>query len=189
MDKKFETPITEDILYQLDLDTIQDVYQMMVRRVESSLEACLAVQGKCMTLLGWMLAALASLVGVAVIQLDTSFSLDWLVLGPTIWGIVSLSFIGVRLLLKTLQRIETYSSGDDPSTVLREDVLKHCDTFSLPDKHKHILGYEVNQLQIHFDHNVAVNKRIVSAYRSTIWLTLGAFVVAILVTAFCYLAL
>lgn len=186
MENTFKTPVTEELLQQLDLETVQDAYQMMARRVDSSVETCKTVQDKCMIILGWLLAGLASLIGVVVIALDSSFRLDWIVLAPALWGVIALVFICIRLVCKALYNVETFSSGDVPSVLLREDVLRECSGYNLYDKHKHILGYEINQLQIHLDRDLAVNARIVSAYRSTIILILVAFLIAVAITLGCY---
>lgn len=186
MANPFKIPVTEELLQQLDLETVQDAYRMMARRVESSVEASKAIQEKCMTILGWMLAGLASLIGVVVVALDTSFRLDWQVLAPAAWGFFALAFICIRLVYRALYNIETFSSGDVPSMVLRDEVLRECSSFNLYDKHKHILGYEINQLQIHLERDMAVNARIVSAYRSTIVLILVAFLIAVAITLGCY---
>ena len=186
MKEKFKTPITNENLYQLDLESIQDVYRMMARRVESSVETSKAIQGKCMSILGWLVAGLASLIGVVVIELDSSFRLDWKILGPAIWGFVSILFISIRLVVMALYKVETFSSGDVPSMVLRDDVMRACAGYNLYDRHKHILGYEINQLQIHLERDMAVNARIVSAYRSTITLILVALLIAAVVTLSCY---
>lgn len=186
MEETVKYPITDEILHQLDLETIQDVYRMMARRVESSVETSKAIQGKCMSILGWLVAGLASLIGIVVIELDSSFRLDWKILGPAIWGIVSIVFIGIRLVVKALYKVETFSSGDVPSMVLRDEVLRECSSFNLYDKHKHILGYEINQLQIHLERDMAVNARIVSAYRSTITLIMVALFIAAVITLGCY---
>ena len=139
-----------------------------------------------MSILGWLVAGLASLIGIVVIELDSSFRLDWKILGPAIWGIVSIVFIGIRLVVKALYKVETFSSGDVPSMVLRDDVLRECSSFNLYDKHKHILGYEINQLQIHLERDMAVNAWIVSAYRSTITLIMVALFIAAVITLGCY---
>lgn len=186
MENPFKTPVTEELLQQLDLETVQEAYRMMARRVESSVETSKAVQEKCVVILGWMLAGLASLIGVVVMALDTSFRLDWKVLAPAAWGVFALAFICIRLVCRALYNVETFSSGDVPSTLFREDVLRACAGYNLYDKHKHILGYEINQLQIHLERDMTVNARIVSAYRSTIVLILVAFLIAVAITLCCY---
>ena len=66
-----EERIDNEKLNEINLGMVQELYAMAARKLEATRETCIRVLDRCLVVLGWILAAFASLAAALVVQLTS----------------------------------------------------------------------------------------------------------------------
>lgn len=164
-------------LEQIDLGMVQELYAMAARRLEASREASIRVLDRCLLVLGWILAAFASLAAALVVQL-TNGEKNIIFIIMTCYALVCAGVLAVRLVKGALYNVTTCSSGENPHIPIRQEALDAVKDYNYEDKHKHLLGFQLNQMQCYQKHNQDVSQRLLRTYRTTVWLLVAMVAVA-----------
>ncbi len=182
--------ITNEMIDEVDERTLEICYDTAKTALD-----CLASNGngirrQCTTILGWMTAALASLIGVLVYNLNTDPEFNLVVL-MSCYGILTIGIIVAYLIWTTQSGISTLGPGDRPSLPIRNEVLDCFEgtEFSPEKKYKFILGWYLKTMQKQYDDHTEVNHNLMIAYKNVLLFTSIAFVGGIALFGICLLVI
>lgn len=145
------------------------------------------IDQKCVSILGWLLGAIAGLIG----YITVSFSQ-----GPDTlnWELISISFlslfflsVGAGILFKSnLYKRSAYLPGAGPSFIFHKDILKWTkDHYSHDEQTKMIKGCYLNELQDNIIYNTNETIHRIKYYRACLWvIVIGLFVILLTSIAF-----
>lgn len=167
-----EERIDNEKLKEINLGMVQELYAMAARKLEATRETCIRVLDRCLVVLGWILAAFASLAAALVVQLTGEVK-NAIMIIMTCYAIVCAAVLAVRLIKGALFNVYTYSSGESPYLPIRKEALDVVKGYGYEDKQKHLLGFQLNQMQYYQMYNQKVNERLLKTYRTTVWLLMA----------------
>lgn len=169
--------ITTEAIAELDERVLEMCYDTGMKAIE-----CLAANGdgirrQCTTLLGWLIAALASLTGVLVYNFSKQIEFNLITI-MSAYGIFAITAIAIYLTITTQRGISTLGPGDHPSLPIRQEV-RDCfdDNFKPENKYKFILGWYLNTMELQYNDHTAINHKLFTAYRRTLLFVLSAAIV------------
>ena len=180
--------ITTEMINEVDERTLEICYDIAKTAIDSLASNGDGSRRQCTTILGWMTAALASLVGVLVYNLNADPEFDFVVL-MSCYGILAIAIIAVYLIYTTQSGTSTLGPGDRPSLPIRNEVLDCFEgtEFSPEKKYKFILGWYLKTMQLQYDDHTKVNHKLMVAYRNVLLFTLLAFIFGIALFGICLL--
>lgn len=129
------------------------------------------------TLAGILGTVASSMVAILVSQLFG----DKLVIPVVImsaYGLLASSGVLAYLFLSNCLFVGWVGPGDIPGDMLREDVIEEMDKLDYKDWHRFIISSRLLSAQRDIEYNDMVQTSIVKAYRVSVFLTLGAILLA-----------
>lgn len=181
--------IGSDSFYDLSPDVIDLAYAEARDRVVALASNIDLVQGRMMTLAGWLSAAEISLVGVLVglVASDSSSPVPfWMCL----FGLVSLLSIIVYLVGNGLYGTEVIEAGDTPNHFLHSEIVDKLKAIEKKeDQLFHVKIWYLSMFQEAAMVNTSTNNRLVRVYRRVLLFTFIAVAVGAILLAVLALAL
>ncbi len=180
--------IGSDSFHGLSPDVIDLAYAEARDRVVALASNIDLVQGRMMTLAGWLSAAEISLVGVLV-GLVSSGSHSPVSFWMCLFGVVSLLAIIVYLVGGGLYGTEVIEAGDTPDHFLHSEIIEKLKSIEKKeDQLFHVKIWYLSMFQEAAMVNTSTNDRLVRVYRRVLLLTLfavvaGAIFLAVLASA------
>ena len=159
--------ITIDRLNEFDDRTIERCYELGNKGIDAIIETGRAVRRNCITILGWVVAALTSLIGFLIYHI-TFGTADVILILMAVYGIIASALISYKIYSGALSNIPIYNSGAMPSMLIRTEIADELKTIPIERKYKYVLGYHLNVIQDKYKQNMALNERIVNVYRSSV---------------------
>ena len=169
-------PRDESFADKLDLlepETIRILIGEADARLSALESTCQGILSKCTSFLGWAIASFASLCAVLV-SFIVSGSPSHLLLAMTIYGVIAVAAVIAVLFTGPLTGCETYGPGGMPSEILRKDVFSQLEGSSKKTHQTCILGWYLMDLQQKIDFDKKANDKLVSWYRMSILVFVGA---------------
>ena len=169
--------LTTEAIAVLDERALEMCYDTGMKAIE-----CLAANGdgirrQCTTLLGWLIAALASLTGVLVYNFSKQIEFNLITI-MSAYGIFAITAIAIYLTITTQRGISTLGPGDHPSLPIRQEVRDCFDEGFEPEaKYKFILGWYLNTIELQYKDHTTINHKLFNAYRKTLLFVLIAAIV------------
>lgn len=157
-------PITTDDIAFFDEKVIERCYDESNMYIQSLAELGKEIQGKCITLIGWLIAAASSFTGVLfymAVDKSGSFAL-YIVL---LYGIIADGAIAWRLISSALYRMPVALAGEEPSHIIRKEVRPYASIRTKEQAYKYILGWELSGKQYKIAVNQKSNGRMINEYR------------------------
>lgn len=159
--------ITIDRLNEFDDRTIERCYELGNKGIDAIIETGRAVRMNCITILGWVVAALTSLIGFLICHI-TFGTADVILILMAVYGIIASALISYKIYSGALSNIPIYHSGVMPSMLIRTEIADELKTIPIERKYKYVLGYHLNVIQDKYKQNLDLNERIVDVYRSSV---------------------
>ena len=159
--------ITTDRVNEFDDRTIERCYELGNTGIDAIIETGRAVRRNCITILGWVVAALTSLIGFLIYHI-TFGTADVILILMAVYGIIASALISYKIYSGALSNIPIYNSGAMPSMLIRTEIADELKTIPIERKYKYVLGYHLNVIQDKYKQNMALNERIVNVYRSSV---------------------
>lgn len=159
--------ITIDRLNEFDDRTIERCYELGNKGIDAIIETGRAVRRNCITILGWVVAALTSLIGFLICHI-TFGTADVILILMAVYGIIASALISYKIYSGALSNIPIYHSGVMPSMLIRTEIADELKTIPIERKYKYVLGYHLNVIQDKYKQNLDLNERIVDVYRSSV---------------------
>lgn len=179
-------PITSERISQFDDRTIERCYEAGIRGIDALIETGRATRRNCITILGWIIAAMTSMLGFLIYHI-VSGNPDIIICIMAAYGILSSGAVAYRLYTGALSNVPIYHSGAEPSMLIRDEVVRSLKKFSPDEKYRYVLGWQLEVIQDDYEKNLAVNERLVRTYRSSVklicLLLLSALVLFLLLMA------
>lgn len=181
--------IGADSFHGLSPDVIDLAYAEARDRVVTLASNIDLVQGRMMTLAGWLSAAEISLVGVLV-GLVSSGSPSPVSFWMCLFGVVSLLAIIVYLVGGGLYGTEVIEAGDTPDHFLHSEIVDKLKSIEKKeDQLFHVKIWYLSMFQEAAMVNTSTNDRLVRVYRKVLSLTLiavaaGAILLAVFALTF-----
>ena len=159
--------ITTDRVNEFDARTIERCYELGNKGIDAIIETGRAVRRNCITILGWVVAVLTSLIGFLIYHI-TFGTADVVLILMAIYGIIASAVVAYKIYYGALSDIPVYHSGTMPSMLIRTEISDALKTMPIERKYKYVLGYHLNAIQDKYKQNMALNERIVDVYRSSV---------------------
>lgn len=159
--------ITIDRVNEFDDRTIERCYELGSKGIDVIIETGRAVRRNCITILGWVVAALTSLIGFLICHI-TFGTADVILILMAVYGIIASALISYKIYSGALSNIPIYHSGVMPSMLIRTEIADELKTIPIERKYKYVLGYHLNVIQDKYKQNLDLNERIVDVYRSSV---------------------
>lgn len=175
----FEAENISDLtLEKLSIKTVEYCLLEGEKYLEETIQSGRNIHSNCVTLMGWIVAALLPLFGFFIYQIEKEGN-DFYVF-VSLYGIIALGIVAFRLVKGTLFGNEIYACGDFPSHPIRKEVMECLKEMDDPDDiHKYVIGWELDDIQFRISQNIEENGKRLSVYTSSIKLLLVFFILSL----------
>lgn len=164
---------------KLDPEVVDFAYSEGRLQVASTVDSIDKIQEKIATILGWLITAEVSLIGVLVSQLAGDCP-ELLPLIMNIYGVIVLAIAIVYLVRKTYYKVEIITPGEPPAMILRQDVLECLEVAKTKEKSRYLKAWYLRDLQKAYSFDYKVLGRLAKGYRNTVKILAWTFVFGII---------
>lgn len=172
---------------KLDPEIIDHALSEGIRYMESQATHIESTQSKVITILGWIIAALISLIGVLVAQISAGTS-GGVAFWMNLYGIIALAIPAALILFGVLFNVDTYLPGNLPSNTLDKPVVDWINTRKRDSRKADLLKLsDIQMVESSCEANDRTIKRLAVFYRlgiaSLSLLILGGIILLCLLAA------
>lgn len=164
--------ITTETISDLDERVIERCYDESNLYLQGLVELGREIQNKCITLLGWIIAAISSLIGClfyTIINNTGTFIRYCLI----IYGLIAAAMVACKIISGALYNSFIGLPGEEPSHIIRKEIRPYADLRTKEQAYKYILGWELEEKQYKIAVNEAENDKMVNTFRSAIKYTIA----------------
>lgn len=138
------------------------------------------IDQKCVTILGWLFAAISGLIGyIAVFLSGASEDRNWKLLTIAILALVIFSAAATILMKSNLYKRSSYGPGSGPDIFFHKDIREWVEKYYPETEHpKMVKGCYLNRLQDQILYNNNEIQHRIKHYRASLWvITIGLLVI------------
>lgn len=171
----------------LNIDALRDLNAEAQRFLEFLDQSLRGVISRSWILVGWLVTLASSMVAVLVSQIwGGSFNVDILIIAS--FSLAASLGIILFVVLKNFLFVSWFGPGEQPSVMLRKDVMDQATACDKKETHRYLLACNLVERQRLIEFNQGVLRSIVKPYRVAVISTVSALFVGVVLLVILALA-
>ena len=171
----------------LNIDALRDLNAEAQRFLEFLDQSLRGVISRSWILVGWLVTLASSMVAVLVSQIwGCSFNVDILIIAS--FSLAASLGIILFVVLKNFLFVSWFGPGEQPSVMLRKDVMDQATVCDKKETHRYLLACNLVERQRLIEFNQGVLRSIVKPYRVAVISTVSALFVGVVLLVILALA-
>jgi hypothetical protein len=169
MDNFFkDVPFDLDLIDGLDSDSVTSGVEMGNLCLQNQVTIIERIRKRCITVLGWIIAAIVALLGFFVVEImSDSPEISLLLLSG--YGLTVCGTAAFILIYGSMYKRTVYPPGDSPSHFFFPTIVEYLKENIEVDKKKCLLGYALSEIQFRIMENKKEQAHEVKMYRCALY--------------------